>query len=499
MSESLGADPNPVFDDNGYRVFDTEANSDTGGVLTLGETGDVSRLEARALNYWSSLLNGRTCPAIEDLDLEASEDFRAHGILFDFTSDRGNPRISHMGADLGAHIRSSGEDGPLDETLSYSLATRLKKHFSQIFAEQAPVDFEEVFLKSNGDSVVGHGVLLPWRSNDNDINFILAVLKWKGNEEGGKNSDLSGQPDILLLDEETNPEPRDEPSGTDVLMLNEEFEANGTAIGAAETDGSARNGQSVDAVHNPPWFKVSLNAGNRPSRSRPTLVASSGPIIDGDTQPGTTRPAVSAGNFELTNRLDEARKLAIAAISAEARSRKALYEALGCAYDFSLAAEEAPEEFLSLLHNCGLNTSDRSPMTPVVKLVFGANYDKTRLAEYATVLSHARRLGLKYGDLAPLMIGADGGLKALVNKERQLRKLERGQETGAERQPKAALTNKLRALPTQSLTNLSREGDEFALVIARRLPDGGVAIVGEIPRDVALLEKAARKLVAQND
>ena len=38
-----------------------------------------------------------------------------------------------------------------------------------------------------------------------------------------------------------------------------------------------------------------------------------------------------------------------------------------------------------------------APMTPVVKLVFGADYDKTRLTEYATALTHAQRIGLGRG------------------------------------------------------------------------------------------------------
>ena len=502
MSESLGAGRNPDFEDNRHRVIDAQDSSDSGAILSLGETGEVNRLEARALDYWASLLNGRQCPAIEDLDLRSSKDFDAHGILFDFTGDRGSPKISHMGAEWGEHLAGSGENGPLDETLGYSLVTHLKKHFSQIFAEQVPIDFEEVFLKSNGDSIVGHGVLLPWTSGGDQIDFILAVMNWKGSEEDGEVSDPSEQPDILLLDEEAGQrlsgEQSDEPSEADVLMLNEEFEANGTAIDGAHADGRERDERAADAIHNPPWFKVSLNAAaSKPLVSRPTLPATSGSIVSQGTLARTALSAVPAGNYELTNRLDEARKLASAAIASEVRSRKALYEALGCAYDFSLAAEESPEEFLSLLDDCGLKTSDRSPMIPVVKLVFGADYDKTRLAEYATVLSHARRIGLKYGDLAPLLIGADGGLKALVNQERQLRKLERGQ--GADRRPKATLTDKLRAMPTQSLTDLAREGDEFTLVLARRLPDGGVAVVGEIPHDVPLLEKAARKLVAQND
>ena len=53
-------------------------------------------------------------------------------------------------------------------------------------------------------------------------------------------------------------------------------------------------------------------------------------------------------------------------------------------------------------------------MTPVVKLVFGHDYDKTRLTEYAAVLTHAHRLGLQRGKLAEFLGDVDGGLKGVV-------------------------------------------------------------------------------------
>src|SRR3546814_6936044 len=80
--------------------------------------------------------------------------------------------------------------------------------------------------------------------------------------------------------------------------------------------------------------------------------------------------------------LAAARELADAARGSEDRTRAALYQAIGRAYDFSLAAADAPEEFDELLADAELTAQDRAPMTPVVKLVFGADYDKTRLTEY---------------------------------------------------------------------------------------------------------------------
>ena len=43
---------------------------------------------------------------------------------------------------------------------------------------------------------------------------------------------------------------------------------------------------------------------------------------------------------------------------------------------------------------------------------------------------------------------------------------------------------------------MASEGSEFTLLVARRLPDGQVVLLGEIAEDIALLERAARKLLA---
>src|SRR3546814_8825107 len=61
-------------------------------------------------------------------------------------------------------------------------------------------------------------------------------------------------------------------------------------------------------------------------------------------------------------------------------------------------------------------------MTPVVKLVFGAAYDKTRLAEYACVLGPAKEEGLRRGALAAYLDRYPGGLKGLVKDARARRK-----------------------------------------------------------------------------
>ena len=194
--------------------------------------------------------------------------------------------------------------------------------------------------------------------------------------------------------------------------------------------------------------------------------------------------------------LASAREMAQTALNTEDRSRKALYAAMGRAYDFSLEAQGNPADFEELMADNGLTMQDRAPMTPVVKLVFGAEYDKTRLTEYAAVLTHAHRLQLSRGALTDFLRTAEGGLKGVVNAERQARKLEQGkpvEETSGG--IRTTLATKLRKVEPVNIGDLSIEGAEFALVMVRRTPSGDLVILGEVPEDVPLIEKAARKLL----
>ena len=199
--------------------------------------------------------------------------------------------------------------------------------------------------------------------------------------------------------------------------------------------------------------------------------------------------------MELADWLASARELAEAARGSEDRTRHALYAAIGRAYDFSLAAQDAPADFAELVTDSGLTVQDRAPMTPVVKLVFGADYDKTRLTEFATALCHAQRIGLPQGALGEYLRSAPGGLKGVVTQERRLKREDSGQPAETRDAPREALARKLRQLEHFALDTVAAQGSEFTVLVARRLPSGEVVLLGEIGDDVALLERAARKLL----
>jgi hypothetical protein len=79
--------------------------------------------------------------------------------------------------------------------------------------------------------------------------------------------------------------------------------------------------------------------------------------------------------------------------------------------------------------------------------------------------------------------------------ERRLRREEAGKVDAPRDAPRKTIQRKLRKLAHQPLSDVSAEGGEFTLLVARRLADGEVVLLGEVGDDVPLLERAAKKLI----
>jgi hypothetical protein len=190
----------------------------------------------------------------------------------------------------------------------------------------------------------------------------------------------------------------------------------------------------------------------------------------------------------LADRLCAARESAELVKNTDARSRTALYRALGQAYDFALAADNAPDDYAEILDDAGLKAQDRAPMTPVVKLVFGADYDKTRLTEFAAALSYGRREGVEQGALQTMLERFPGGLKGVVGAERKARRPQAASEPTPDGRDLLR-----RAVP---IAYLDVAGDEeFVLLVARRDADGRLAVLAPVA-DTGLLDRAIRKVAS---
>jgi hypothetical protein len=133
---------------------------------------------------------------------------------------------------------------------------------------------------------------------------------------------------------------------------------------------------------------------------------------------------------------------------------------------------------------------ERAPFTPIVKLVFGAGYDKTRLTEFASALQFAHRNVVPMGGLADILSTYDGGLKGIVSAERRAKKVAAGMHISTlSDDPRP----RLRSARKRDLSEFAGVGEEFILLVGRREADGSMAIVGAVQGDAALTEKALRK------
>ena len=432
-----------------YAAFDDEMSVDTEAAEDVEDAGieappsfgnDERRMQVRAYNFWTSQLSDGNYPNVEELDPEGVQDFRDYSVLLDFTSGIENPSIQFLGEALRIECGVQAEIGYLDEVPPRSLLSRITDHYMQIIANRAPIGFEAEFVNDRGVNIMYRGILLPYSSDDDTIDFIYGVINWKE----------AAAPDLV------------------------------SALQLEVEDALADLPQHRE--HVPVWA-------DGPAGGALEIVDDD---IDDELELGAfvEEAAEPSENSGLADWLDAARNSANVAAENDVRGRDALYRAIGRAYDFSLAAARSAQDYAELLADAGLKVQDRAPMTPVVKLIFGASYDKTRLTEFAAALDFAHRNIVSQGKLSELLSSYDGGLKGVVQAERRARKADKGvvvaQGTAVDPRPR------LRNARAKDLAEFAQGTEEFVVLVARRDADGGIVLVGAL-EDAALTDKVLAK------
>ncbi len=140
---------------------------------------DERRMHVRAYNYWCSLLDGRDYPSIEDLEPGNIQDFGPHSVLLDFTEGSDNPATPYIGTAIREECGLGDDIKSIDDVPSRSLLSRLTDHYMQIIANRAPVGFEAEFVNQRGRNICYRGILMPFSSDGDTIDFIYGVINWK--------------------------------------------------------------------------------------------------------------------------------------------------------------------------------------------------------------------------------------------------------------------------------------------------------------------------------
>jgi hypothetical protein len=481
---------------------------------------DERRMHVRAYNYWVSLLEGRDFPSIEDLEPADVTDFAPNSVLLDFTCGRGNPAVPYIGGAIREECGLDDDTQSIADVPSRSLLSRLTDHYMQIIANRAPIGFEAEFANQRSETICYRGILMPFSSDGETIDFIYGVINWKrvgateeahdeaaemprvefqvaeGADDGDAEYGL--QPIEGLADEplELTDSLADEPLELTEYVQEEPLEL--TESVAEEpleltesvseeplelTEVIASAEPAIEAVSEPRNIVEIAAIADAPETAIVHFSWEDGPLADVDA--GEVPNVELDENAGLADRLWAARETADAVKAGEGRTRVALYHALSLAYDFALAAQENPEEYAELLEESGMKAQARAPMTPIVKLVFGIDCDKARLTEFAAALSYALRQEIALGAFQDFIEKQAGGLKALVAAERQARRPDPRADTKGE-----VARARLRSAAPISLADVPAQA-EFAVVVTRRGADGRhepVAIV----EDEALVERAIR-------
>lgn len=322
---------------------------------------DERRMHIRAYNYWASLLGERALPSIENLNPSELHDFGSHSVLLDFTGGVENPGIAFLGSALARQCDIATPIKHASEIPSRTLLSRLTDHYLQIVANAAPIGFEAEFTNQRGAEIMYRGIMMPFSTDDDTIDFVYGVINWKE-------------------------------VATDALS---------DSI-AAEVKAAPAPALSVvpDA---PVWADAPMAVGLGDDETYELTDA----MID-------SAPITCAADDSLADSLARARDAAAVATASEGRTRHALYRAIGLAHAFARIAAAQPDDYAALLDDAGLVAQPRSPLTALVKLVFGETYDKTRLAEFVCAIDYALDHDMEPGALIDHLHEVQGGLKGLV-------------------------------------------------------------------------------------
>lgn len=456
------------------------------------------RMHVRAYNHWASLLGNRVLPSIEDLIPEQLEDFSPQSVLLDFSMGIENPAIVYLGSALRDEC---GIVGPVERTSDVparSLLSRLTDHYLQIIANAAPVGFEAEFTNQRGAEILYRGILMPFSSDDQTIDFIYGVVSWKEVADQGMSQSLlaeveqalQGAPTPkpstpiwadgpLITDDMDASDPTAEllselgvGSDADELVIDELDESDELDLAAFPvdavkdfdaTDDELTELPDIDERDDEDEIYVAAPAMTMVSQGSATLDISD--VLD-----------LREADGDLGEALDLARQSATEAKDCDARSRAALYRAISHAYDFAISARNAPDDYTALLERTSVVVQDRSPMTAVIKLVFGVDYDKTRIAEYAAVLEYAFSNEISRGGLARQLAFYAGGLKGLVQDVRAAR--QNGETRPSLRIERARTT--LAKAKAIAIADISVDADGLAVAVIRREADGTLTVLGTV-------------------
>ncbi|GHF15074.1 hypothetical protein GCM10017044_06520 [Kordiimonas sediminis] len=417
-------------------------------------TGLERRLHIKAYDFWLGLKGDDPFPKFADLNADGLEPFKPNCLLLD-VSTPGKFLVRYVGERVNELI-----DAPVERFSDLAMFPEsgfARELVAQMNAEAD--DYQPAEFEFEENRVLSRGIFLPFTGVRDRVQFLLIVTNFKHIEEEAFSLEALVEAGIVeltgdeVLDAGLSPTdavPDAESFSSDMDDNPEEdFDTASDAEGVA--DGEA------DVAFDPPSDQA-----------------------DDDSAPLPDGIAALLGRLETVD---------VQAGRSDAASRIALYELLAHAMELYQYAQDHAAEFKDLLKAKGLKMQARAPFTPILKIVFGLDYDKTRITEYASALSYAAYKGITSDDLAEFLNDFPGGIKGCVREERLRR---RGIIGHPAHELQEEAMEALRASPALDLSSLKLD-QEFSVVLVRK-KDGGAEAVSQLDLGEASLDAAIRKI-----
>ncbi|MAW90122.1 MAG: hypothetical protein CL574_03355 [Altererythrobacter sp.] len=180
--DRFGADFDAYGDDDGFDDRGNPGQHDDGAHSNpppspVGQ--DERRMQVRAYNHWASLLGEATLPHIEDLEPEFLGDFGPYSVLLDFSTGSTSPTIQFVGTELRDECRVQDLVETLEDIPDNSLLAKVADNYMRVISAQGPVNFEAEAVNAKGRRIAYRGILLPYSSDYDTIDFVYAVVNWK--------------------------------------------------------------------------------------------------------------------------------------------------------------------------------------------------------------------------------------------------------------------------------------------------------------------------------
>ena len=419
--------------------------SDTAATHVDLKAGSERRMINRVAAYWDELRGERHFPAMTDIESPRLDDIKSNCFVLDVSKSVEEPIIRFVGDALSENGKVAKAGESLNTVPKRTLFGRVSDHFLECVANGAPVGIEAEFDDEAGETIMYRGVLLPFSDDGSSVDFVLGAINFKLKSEADMDVEDGLTDDEVGLDEIE----LDDRSGAEMIPDNDDEPL-----------------ELVDEVIDELEEEVAEQA----EAALPDLP-------DVPSESGELPSAEAPSTEELLSTLSRCQTLAHEASESLSRSRDALYTALAEAYNFRFEAEEAPEAYAEILADAGIETQERAPFTPIVKLVFGADYDKTRISEYASALAYGLRHNVPRHEFKIFLEMQDGGIKACVAAERAARRAEKGEAWDSIAFARSVLRDQP-ALSHLYDLDVGEDESEFVLILGRREPDRqGVDIV----------------------